>query len=53
MADVLSVVAGLFSKRYKDMGDGSHAEVVSAVLQAGALALGKVSIDQATQGVTN
>lgn len=29
MADLLSQVFGKISKRYKDMGDGSHAEVVA------------------------
>lgn len=28
MADILQTVQGLFSKRYKDMADGTHAEVV-------------------------
>lgn len=30
MADILQDVQGLFSKRYKDMSDGTHAEVVVA-----------------------
>ena len=29
MADLLSEIFGLVSKRYRDMGDGSHAEVVA------------------------
>lgn len=29
MADILSRVFGRFDKRYRDMGDGSHAEVVA------------------------
>ena len=29
MADILREVFGLFSKRYRDMGDGTHAEVVA------------------------
>ncbi len=29
MADFLSLVNNIFSKRYRDMGDGTHAEVVS------------------------
>jgi len=35
MADVLRHVFGLFDKRYRDMHDGSKAEVVSAALPAG------------------
>jgi len=30
MADILREVFGVFQKRYKDQGDGSHAEVVDA-----------------------
>ena len=33
MPDFLLRVAGLFDKRYRDMGDGSHAEVVAAALE--------------------
>lgn len=29
MADILREVFGLFNKRYRDMGDGTHAEVVA------------------------
>jgi hypothetical protein len=29
MSDILREVAGIFSKKFRDMGDGSHAEVVS------------------------
>jgi len=29
MADILREVFGIFSKRYRDMGDGSHAEVMA------------------------
>lgn len=29
MADILREVFGLFDKRYKDMGDGTHAEVLA------------------------
>lgn len=30
MADILREVFGIFQKRYRDMGDGTHAEVVAA-----------------------
>ncbi len=33
MPDFLLRVAGLFDKRYRDMGDDSHAEVVAAALE--------------------
>lgn len=33
MPDFLLQVAGLFDKRYRDMGDDSHAEVVAAALE--------------------
>ena len=29
MADILREIFGLFNKRYRDMGDGTHAEVVA------------------------
>ena len=29
MADILREVFGIFSKRYRDMGDGTHAEVIA------------------------
>lgn len=29
MADILREVFGIFQKRYRDMGDGTHAEVVA------------------------
>lgn len=29
MADILREIVGIFDKRYRDMGDGTHAEVVS------------------------
>lgn len=44
MADILSQVMGLFSKRYRDMGDGTHAEVV----YVGGQAAGGESGDEVT-----
>lgn len=35
MADILREVFGVFNKRFKDMGDGSHAEVVDAGVAPG------------------
>lgn len=29
MSDILRTVAGIFNKRYRDMGDGTHAEVIA------------------------
>jgi hypothetical protein len=49
MADILSKVFGRFDKRYRDMGDGSHAEVVAAVLVgAGGGSLGTITTVTAT-----
>ena len=44
MADVLELVLGKISKRFRDMGDGSHAEVVAAMLTAG---LGAIAVPTA------
>lgn len=58
MADVLEKLAGQLigkSKRWKDMGDGSYAGVVSVGgnMPAGTNVIGKVGIDQTTPGTTN
>ena len=44
MADVLREIFGLFDKRYRDMGDGSNAEVVDIGDRA-ARELGVVTVD--------
>lgn len=33
MADLLQSFMGAFAKRFRDMGDGTHSEVVTAVIQ--------------------
>ena len=58
MADILRTVVGIFDKRYRDMGDGTHAEVVyvgggDVGLLAGDELVGEVGIDQTTPGTTN
>lgn len=35
MADILREVFGVLWKRYRDMGDGSHAEVILSVANDG------------------
>ena len=47
MADILSRVFGRFDKRYRDMGDGSHAEVVATV-ELGGGPLGTITTVTAT-----
>lgn len=39
MGDVLREVFGVFDKRFKDMGDGTHAEVVDAGVAPGGACL--------------
>ena len=64
MADILVVVEGSAKKVYRDMGDGTWAEVVCLAatpsidigdvqLLAGTALVGKVGIDQTTPGTTN
>lgn len=64
MADTSYLVATGVSKKLKDMGDGTHAEVVALAatpsidigdvqLLAGTAVVGKVGIDQTTPGTTD